>query len=165
MRATVTAPVRGRKTLNNTYRYAGGTGSILIDGSETGGTFALLDAIQMPGAEPPLHVHDREDETFYVLEGTMAFWVGGQVHRLEAGDSIFLPRAVPHTFRIKSAVARGLNYISPAGFEEWFRTLGTPADSFDLSDTVEPFSSELQARAAELATKLGVRILGPSPEF
>ena len=95
----------------------------------------------------------------------MAFWVGGQVHRLEAGDSIFLPRAGPHTFRIKSPVARGLNYISPAGFEEWFRTLGTPAESFDLPDTVEPFSTELQIRAMELASKLGVRVIGPSPEF
>jgi quercetin dioxygenase-like cupin family protein len=165
MRAIVSAPVVGRRTLHNTYVYGGGTGTILIDGSETGGAYALLDAIQRPGAEPPLHVHEREDETFYVLEGSMAFWVGGQVHRLEAGDSIFLPRAVPHTFRIKSPVARGLNYISPAGFEEWFRTLGKPADSFELPDAIEPLTGDLQVRAMELAPKLGVRIIGPSPEF
>jgi quercetin dioxygenase-like cupin family protein len=165
MSSSVIAPVRGRKSLNNTFRYGGGTGTILIDGSETGGAFALLDAVQMPGAEPPLHVHEREDETFFVLEGSIAFWVGGQVHRLEAGEAIFLPRAVPHTFRIKSAVARGLNYISPAGFEEWFRTLGTPATSFDLPATVEPMSEELEHKAMELGPKLGVRVLGPAPEF
>jgi len=165
MTATVPAPVLGRKTKHNTYRYAGGTGTILIDGSETGGAFALFEAVQMSGAEPPLHVHEREDETFYLLEGSVAFWVGGQVHRLEAGDSIFLPRRVAHTFRIKSPAARVLNYISPAGFEEWFRTLGTPAESFELPASVAPMSDELRLRAEELAPKLGVRMIGPSPEF
>jgi len=159
------APAAGRKTLNNTYRYAGGTGTILIDSSQTGGAFALFEAMQMPGAEPPLHIHEREDETFYVLEGRVSVWVGGDVHNLEAGDSIFLPRGIPHTFRIKSRMARALNYISPAGFEEWFRTLGVPADSLDLPAAVEPISEEIQRKAQELAPRLGVRLIGPTPEF
>ena len=165
MISTVMAPVASRKTLNNTYRYARGTISVLIDGSETRGAFALLEMMQMPGSEPPLHVHQHEDETFYVLEGRISVWVGGQVHHLEAGGSIFLPRGVPHTFRIKSPVARALNYISPAGFEDWFRTLGTPAEDFDLPATVEPPSEEFLQKVAELAPKFGVRLIGPSPRF
>ncbi len=165
MNLTAPAPALGRKTLDNTYRYAGGTGTILIDGSQTAGAFALFEAMQIPGAEPPLHVHEREDETFYVLEGSVNVWVGGDVQCLQAGDSIFLPRGVPHTFRIKSPMARFLNYISPAGFEEWFRTLGVPVDSFDLPAAIEPMSPELDGKAQELAPKLGVRVIGPSPEF
>jgi len=166
MISTVMAPVASRKTLNNTYRYARGTISVLIDGSETRGTFALLEMMQMPGSEPPLHVHQHEDETFYVLEGRISVWVGGQVHHLEAGGSIFLPRGVPHTFRIKSAEARALNYLSPAGFEEWFRVLGTPAESFGVSSVDEgPTNEEVLRKAEELGPRLGVSVIGPSPEF
>ena len=165
MAGIATAPVRGRKTIQNTYRYGGGVVSILIDGSETGGAQALIETTQIPGAEPPLHVHEREDETFYVLEGNLSVWVGGQVHHLQAGESIFLPRGIPHTFRIKSPTVRGLNFISPAGFEQWFRELGTPADSFELSTDLPPMTEELQRKSAELSAKLHVQIVGPSPEF
>lgn len=142
MTATALAPFMGRKSLQNTYFYAGGTATILIGGEETGGRFSLVEAVQRPGCEPPLHVHEEADETFYVLEGEIQVMIGGEVHLLSGGDSIFLPRGVPHTFRIKSAVARGLNFMTPAGFEEWFRTLGKPATSFDLPETVLPPSEE-----------------------
>jgi mannose-6-phosphate isomerase-like protein (cupin superfamily) len=165
MTATTLAAGLGRKSLTNTYRYAGGTGTILIAGAETGGAFALFEAMQKPGSEPPLHVHDQEDETFYVLEGKVSVWVGGEVHHLVPGDSIFLPRGVPHTFRIKSPVARALNYIAPAGFEEWFRMLGKPAANFDLPELVEPPNEAEFAAMQALAAKMGLRILGPSPEF
>lgn len=165
MAGIASAPVRSRKTIQNTYRYGGGTISILIDGSETGGAQALIEIVQIPGAEPPLHVHEREDETFYVLEGQLSVWVGGQVHHLVAGESIFLPRGVPHTFRIKSPVLRGLNFISPAGFEDWFRELGVPADSFELPADLPQMTEELQRKAAELSARLRVQIVGPSPEF
>jgi len=165
MASTATAPFRGSKTLKNTYRYGGGTVTILIDGAETGGTHALLETVQGPGAEPPLHVHEREDETFFILEGNVSVWVGGQVHHLAAGESIFLPRGIPHTFRIKSPVARGLNFISPAGFEQWFVQLGTPADSLDLAPELQPMSEELQRKFGELSAELGVQIVGPTPEF
>jgi quercetin dioxygenase-like cupin family protein len=99
-----------------------GTIGILADGEETGGAFALIEAVSRPGSEPPLHVHEREDELFYILEGEARVMVGEAVHNLSAGDMIFLPRGVPHTFRIKSPVARALTWITPAGFEQWFPT-------------------------------------------
>src|SRR5215831_15932200 len=141
-----TAPMRGHKTLNNTYRYPGGTLTILADGSETGGAFALVESMQIPGGEPPLHLHEREDELFYVIEGQVSFWGGGVVHHLEAGESIFLPRQVPHAFRVKSKVARCLTYIAPAGFEDWFRMLGKPAESFVLPDHAQPPDAEMMRK-------------------
>jgi quercetin dioxygenase-like cupin family protein len=164
MTAITLAPAFGRQTLNNTFRFGGGIGTILIDGSETGGAFALFESLQKPGSEPALHVHEREDETFYVLEGKISVWAGGSVHHLGPGDSIFLPRGVPHTFRIKSPVARALNYISPAGFEEFFRTLGKPIASYDLPEVDPPNPDDLTA-IQELSAKLAVRLVGPAPEF
>ena len=155
----------GRKSPDNTFEYARGTITILIDGMETDGAFSLIEVSQEPGGEPPLHVHEREDETFYVLEGELAVWVGGEVHRLYPGDSILLPRGIPHTFRIKSAAARALNFISPSGFENWFRILGTPANGRELPGTVGPSPEQSIERFQELSGRLGVRILGPSPEF
>jgi quercetin dioxygenase-like cupin family protein len=159
------APTLGRKTLNNTYRYPGGNLTILLDASETAGAFALVESAQIPGGEPPLHKHEREDELFYVMEGKVSFWSGGVVRHLEAGESIFLPRQVPHAFRVKSKVARCLTYIAPAGFEDWFRMLGKPAESFVLPDNAEPPNAEMRRRAEVLAPTFGIQLLGPAPEF
>src|SRR5262249_10432053 len=137
MTLTTLRACAANKGLHNTYEYAGGTITVLIDSVDTAGAFALIEVMQKPGAEPPLHVHDREDETFYVMEGESAVWVGGEVHPLKAGESIFLPRGVPHTFRVRSEVARALNFISPGGFEDWFRMLGTPARSLEPPSSVE----------------------------
>jgi quercetin dioxygenase-like cupin family protein len=164
MTATSVKPYLGRKSLNNTYGYAGGTITIMIEGAETGGAFGLIEANQKPGSEPPLHVHEREDETFFVLEGKVSVWAGGEVHHLGPGDSIFLPRGVPHTFRIKSPVARALNFISPAGFEAWFRTLGRPAQSLDVDENADGHQVDI-AQIQALSGQFGVRVLGPSPEF
>ena len=165
MTSTAWKAVPGRKSLNNTFRYGAGTITILMESAETGGAFGLIEVLAKSGAEPPLHVHEREDETFYILEGKVAVWVGGEVHNLNTGDSIFLPRGVPHTFRIKSAVVRALNYISPGGFEEWFRTLGTPAKSFDLPECIEAPSQEELKDLVKMSARFGNRVLGPAPEF
>src|SRR5262249_44466484 len=102
----------------------------------------------------------------YILEGKASVWVGGQVLHLGPGDAAFLPRGVPHTSRIKSSVAQALNYVTPAGFEEWFRTLGKPAQSLAMPETMGPPPEQADLRRMEeLASELGVRIIGPSPEF
>lgn len=98
------------------------------DSAETKGQFALLEVQGTPGTEPPLHVHANEDELFYVLEGTLKVRRGNQEITLCAGESAFLPRRVMHTFKIVSKAARFLAYITPGGFEEYFRDLGQPVD-------------------------------------
>jgi quercetin dioxygenase-like cupin family protein len=156
MLKTLAGPAFGRKTLQNTYNYAGGLVSVLISGEDTDSQFALIEAVQKPGAEPPIHTHENEDETFYVLEGEMSVLVGDSVHRLSTGDFIFLPRGVRHTFRVKSKAARALNFMTPAGFETWFRELGTPAQNFELPENVTPPSEADLARMQALGEKLRV---------
>ncbi len=74
-----------------------------------------------PNAGPPLHVHYGEDEAIHVLDGAAEFWLDGAVGRLGPGEGIFLPRGIPHTFRVVSPhTARLLGVVTPGGFEGFF---------------------------------------------
>src|SRR3954469_23096562 len=59
-----------------------------------------------PGSEPPMHVHAREDEWFYLLDGEVTFYAGDEVFRGEAGSVVSFPRGVPHTFEVETPSAR-----------------------------------------------------------
>jgi mannose-6-phosphate isomerase-like protein (cupin superfamily) len=159
------APILGRKSLENTYTYAGGTISILISGEDTGGTFSMWEGRQKPGSEPPLHVHYANDETFVVLEGKLRILIGDDIYDAGPGDVVFAPRGIPHAFKIKSEAVRALTVCTPAGFEEWFRVLGEPAKSFDLPDHVEPFSDADFPKMMALGKRLQTEIIGRQVEF
>ena len=104
--------------------------TIHADSAATSGQFALMEAEGGPGGEPPLHVHRNEDELFYVIEGTLQVVRGFEEITLKPGQSALLPRNVPHTFKITSMHARFLVYITPAGFEGFFRDMAQqPAEN------------------------------------
>jgi quercetin dioxygenase-like cupin family protein len=107
--------------------FRGGLIKFHADSTDTSGQFALLEMKGGPGAEPPLHVHRHEDELFYVLEGQLKVLRGHEEIALGPGESAFLPRNIAHTFKIASDCARFLVYITPGGFEAYFRDLGHPA--------------------------------------
>jgi quercetin dioxygenase-like cupin family protein len=73
-----------------------------------------------PGVEPPMHVHQHEDEWYYVLDGEVTFNVGPDTYRGQPGSFVFLPRGIPHTFTIDSPTARMLLLNTPGGFERIF---------------------------------------------
>ncbi len=109
-------------------KYGGGLIRFHADSSTTAGQFALLEMEGGPGGEPPLHVHRDEDELFYVLEGQLKVRRGSEEITLGRGQSAFLPRHVAHTFKVMSSHVRFLVYITPGGFEAYFRDLGHPVD-------------------------------------
>jgi quercetin dioxygenase-like cupin family protein len=125
----------------------------------TGGRVAVIEHLAPGGAGSPLHVHRREDEWFYILEGELTFWVGGTVIDAPAGSVVYGPRDVPHTFTVASPQARFLLVAEPAGFETFVRTLAEPAASRTLPPPAEapPDFDRLAAIAAEH----GIEILGP----
>jgi quercetin dioxygenase-like cupin family protein len=125
---------------------------IPICGAETGGAFALLEVSGPPGDQPPLHVHEHDDEGFYVLEGELTVWVGDAVHVLRAGDGLLAPRGVPHTVRAGESGGRWLVTSTPAGFEGFVRAVGSSEPS---SATPDP------AELARVAAEHGIEILGP----
>ena len=125
----------------------------------TGGRVAVIEHLAGQGAGSPLHVHHREDEWFYVIEGELTFWVGGEVIAAPAGSFVFGPRDVPHTFLVSSPEARFLLVTEPAGFEGFMRTLAEPAQRLEIPPAPEgpPDMAAVLATAAEH----GIEILGP----
>src|SRR5438445_2067702 len=72
---------------------------IRIHGRDTGGVVSAVESHDVPGGGPPPHIHDREDETFQVLEGDYEWTVGGKTLIAQKGPKIFGPRGIPHTYR------------------------------------------------------------------
>jgi|SoiMethySBSTD1v2_1073268.scaffolds.fasta_scaffold10633_15 quercetin dioxygenase-like cupin family protein len=133
--------------------------TILASGDETGGRLTVVEMYGPHGAGSPLHVHRREDEWFYVIEGELAIWVGGETVRATAGSFAYAPRDIPHTFAITSSYARFLVGAEPSGFDAFVRATGTPAPARTLppDSASRPSPEELTALAAER----GIEILGP----
>ncbi len=130
--------------------------TVHADSQDTNGKFAVFEMSGCPGAEPPLHVHEIEDEMFYVLEGRLQAYRGGEEMTLDTGDSAFLPRRVPHTFKIASEFARAIVFVTPGGFEGYFRDLGEPAGKLALPNYVPLVSVPEMGRVAK---RYGVTIL------
>ena len=100
---------------------------IRASAESTGGAFSIVEEIN--GIDVPPHVHEREDELFYVLEGEHVFTVGGVEFPAAPGDTVFAPRGVSHAQRrVVPRTGRWLSMYSPAGFEGFFRDLAA-ADS------------------------------------
>jgi len=113
--------------------------TIKISGKETGGQFTIIENYNDPGIGIPMHVHDNEDEVFLILEGEMEFETQGETTILKPGDMIFLPRRVPHAFRVVGTQkAKASVTIMPAGIEEMFEVLSQlPAGQPDLEQVAD----------------------------
>ena len=108
--------------------WLGGLGvRFMIDGAQTGETFALVEhPIEPRALAAPIHTHQHEDEYTYVLEGEVGVQVGDEVRVARPGDLVFKPRRVPHAFwNAGDAPARALEIISPAGFERYFAEMAS----------------------------------------
>jgi mannose-6-phosphate isomerase-like protein (cupin superfamily) len=92
--------------------------------ADTGGAYALFENVTAPGGGPPLHVHRREEEAFYLLEGELVFTLGGRQVKLEPGAFLLAPRGLPHTFVNPGAVpSKALVLVTPGGLEDFFDEL------------------------------------------
>jgi quercetin dioxygenase-like cupin family protein len=125
----------------------------------TAGRVGVTETLAPRGSGSPLHVHHNEDEWFYVIEGELTFWVGGEVSVAPAGTFVFGPKDIPHTFTVSSEEARFLLVVEPAGFEGFVRSLGEPAQQLVIPPLpTEPPDMEVMAT---LAAEYGLEILGP----
>ena len=130
----------------------------LVPAAATGGTMTVFRATMPEGFSPPRHIHTREDEVFMVLDGEALFDIDGRITAAGPGTTVFMPRGVPHTFRVQTPVARMLGVMTPGGFEELFRNLGVPAGARTLPpEGAVPF--DVQAVMAE-QERLGTRVVG-----
>jgi len=142
-------------------------GALLVlkaDAEQTNGEYTLVEYTADAGYETPYHVHHAEDELFYVLEGEIECYYGDDgedVIRVGPDDTVFLPRDVPHGFRVISEQdCRMLVIVTPAGLEAFFREVGIPAERLETPPPGEP---DLTAMT-EAATAYDLEILGMLPE-
>jgi quercetin dioxygenase-like cupin family protein len=125
----------------------------------TAGRVMVTENLAPRGSGSPLHVHHREDEWFYVSEGELTFWVGGEVIEAPAGSFVYGPRDIPHTFIVSSEQARFLLVTEPGDFGGFMRALAEPAQRLAIppAPTEPPDMGAMTAIAAEY----GIEILGP----
>jgi quercetin dioxygenase-like cupin family protein len=151
---------RGRQSLDQSVWYNGWLVTFLTTGQDTQGQFALTEQVSRQGHVPPPHIHHREDELFYVLEGEMTFSVGDRTIKATPGTLAFVPRGVVHSFALDSELVRMLVMFTPAGFEGFFKECSVPAPSMTLPPPAEMSDSERQNMMA-VAPKYGTEFVLP----
>jgi len=135
---------------------AGGTFAVLLDAAATNGQLGVGRFRVSMGEAPPYHKHLREDEVFMLIKGTALLWCDDEEMELSEGGIVFLPRNVPHSYRITSPEADLLMMCTPGGFEGMFRQAGKPVTS-PRQPGAEP-SREDMVKAAD---DFGQVVIGP----
>jgi quercetin dioxygenase-like cupin family protein len=133
----------------------GGICTIKATGDDTGGTYAMIEMVIPPQSGPPPHIHSREVESFYILEGSLSFWLSDRKLTGSVGCLVIAPPGHTHAFKNEGdEPARVLLLITPAGLEEFFQEVGVPIkEGSALSDHLTPENLE---RMVTTASKYGV---------
>jgi quercetin dioxygenase-like cupin family protein len=129
-----------------------------VTGGQSDGRLFQLLVTEGRGAAPPLHLHRDADETFYVLDGQLTFYVDGQQIPAGANDFVFVPRGCVHSYLVRSPQARMLATFGPAGIEGFFTELGI--DYGREKPMPQPPDPELFGR---VANTYSIEIVGPPP--
>ena len=161
--------IRGIASMNNGVTVAGEGRSIWVigdrytikcSGNDTSGAYALIEAIVPPGGGPPPHIHSREDEAFYVLEGELQFLAEGQSFTATSGAWVTLAKGSLHFFKnIGTKPARMLIVVTPAGLEDFFLEVGREAIEGE-TEPVAPTPEDIQ-KLIQAAPKYGLEIRMP----
>ena len=133
-----------------------------IPSQRTGGAYALFEVATRPGAGPPPHIHHREDESFYVLEGEYEFLVEGSTKRAGAGSLLYFPKGTPHYHKnVGEGVGRMLVTQTPGGlFERFFGEVGEPAVG-EGGPTAFGERQPEAGKVVEIAAEHGIEISAP----
>ncbi len=153
--------------------YLGGLGVVYkITAQETGGLFSVVEHPIEPGRLVPPHMHTREDEFSYVLEGEIGVRIGGQEFIAPQGSYVFKPRNIPHTFwNASGRPARLIEFIAPGGMETYFEEVKRLIESGAQPGGPEHIAlneryghtNEGMQWIPELMAKYGVRLIGGEP--
>jgi quercetin dioxygenase-like cupin family protein len=152
---TLRKPAEGRTVavVGDVYRF-------LATGEDTNGRYALWEAIVPPGGGPPPHVHSREEEGFYVLEGEITLYVGDERTIVSAGSFANMPVGTAHSFGNESdRPAKMLISVAPAGLERMFFEVGVPLA--EGAKTALPPTAEEIEKLLKVAPNYGIEITQP----
>jgi mannose-6-phosphate isomerase-like protein (cupin superfamily) len=133
---------------------------VLIPGEQTNNAYAVLEAFIVPGGGPPPHIHHREAELFYVLDGDITILAGEQTVHASAGTCVHIPAGTVHTFKnAGDAPVRMVIMYAPAGFERYFTNVGTPTPHGD--EIAPPVTQETLERLQAYAAQFNLEIIPP----
>lgn len=137
-----TQPVIVPKEQGKSNSVLGGVLTIKITAEETNGAFSVVEGVYPPQTGPPLHVHEEEDEIFYLLEGEFETQVGSVSFKASAGAWLSLPRKIPHGYKcVGNSSGKVLLVITPGGFEKSFVEIASlPPDPQDMKKIIEIFA-------------------------
>jgi quercetin dioxygenase-like cupin family protein len=138
-------PTLVRKNAGEARWWFGALAELKATAADTGGQMTIVEVTEPPGAEAPLHVHYRDDEGFWILEGDVTFEVGDETIEASEGDYVFGPRGIPHRFTVGDQGCRMLFILVPGGIEDVIRATSEPARSRTL-----PPPSEEQPTAEDI---------------
>ncbi|MDZ7732275.1 MAG: cupin domain-containing protein [Acidimicrobiia bacterium] len=134
---------------------------VLLPAADTGGQLSVCEQRHPAGYGTPVHVHHREDQTLHVVDGQITAWLdphGDAAERtVVTGESIFLPRDVPHAFRVETEGTRVLEINTPGGFEGFHIEAGEPAPEDRIPDPSPPDIDTL----VEVAARYDCEVTGP----
>jgi quercetin dioxygenase-like cupin family protein len=146
-----------REVTRDEFWWQGSLMRIKARASDTGGAIGLVEGTFYQGFGPPMHIHWREDEAFYVLEGEIRFRKGDDDFVAGPGTWVWGPRGVPHAFKVTSVRARALVIVTPGGLEQMFADGGVLT-----SESSEPPVQQYDPDAARaLAERYGFDVVGP----
>jgi quercetin dioxygenase-like cupin family protein len=155
------APTIRSASEGRTIGIVGDVYRFLATGDETGGKYAMFEALVPPGGGPPPHVHSREEESFYVLEGEITFQVNGETIIARAGTFANMSIGSLHSFRnTTDKPARMIISVAPAGLEQMFFEIGQPLSPGEPARV--PTADDI-AKLLAAAPRYGVEIRVPHP--
>jgi len=139
--------------------------TFLVTGAESSGGCFIVEGMVPPGGGPPPHIHQFEDESFYLLEGTATFQAGGQTIHAKPGDFIHIPHGTVHSLRNDGeAPARALVVISPArpttGMQQFFEEAFHPVT--DRSASPPLITEEMVGRMTAAGARNGIEFVKPA---
>jgi quercetin dioxygenase-like cupin family protein len=131
----------------STFTMLGTTMRLIATAANTGGRYTVIEQVTPSGWGPPRHIHTREDEIFYILDGSYELHVGDERRTVSAGASAILPRNIPHGFRnVASTPSRVVFVVTPGGLEDYFLAVAkcSPAPNPpQLAELARPFGLTL----------------------
>jgi mannose-6-phosphate isomerase-like protein (cupin superfamily) len=142
---------------SNEFVLAGIAMKRLLSGEETGGQFCLFENRSGGNTQTPIHVHARDDETLFIIEGELTAVIDGRPRPLTAGESIFLPRGIPH--QLVSMSGNPCRYIligTPALFDRFVEQAGRELQPDEVAGP--PTAEEIE-RLREASLKFGITLL------
>ena len=153
-------PMLVRRNEGEARWWFGSLAEIKATAADTGGQLTIVEVTEHPRVEAPLHVHHRDDEAFWILEGDVTFEVGDTTIEASAGDYVFAPRDIPHRFTVGDSGCRMLFILVPGGLEDVVRKTSEPARSRTLPppDEDEPDAADID-RLKKIVAEHGYELL------